>query len=86
MGLFIDTLRRTRNVAAASRAAGMSRKSAYALRARLAGHPFVGAWDAALAPRRAFQALARDYRVEDRAAPSGVPRAGFQGETGGDGG
>jgi len=34
MDMFIRALRRTRNVAAAARAAGMSRQAAYRLRAR----------------------------------------------------
>ena len=54
MDAFIRTLQRTRNVAAAARAAGMSRQAAYALRARLPGHPFDQAWAAAMAPRLAF--------------------------------
>lgn len=51
MRLFIDALRRTRNVAGAARASGMSRQAAYALRRRLKGQPFDLAWAAAMAPR-----------------------------------
>jgi hypothetical protein len=51
MRIFIDALRRTRNVAGAARAAGMSRQAAYALRAKLKGQPFDSAWAAAMAPR-----------------------------------
>lgn len=57
MDLFIRTLRRTGNVAAAARAAGMSRQAAYRLRARLPGHPFDRAWAAAMAPREAFRRM-----------------------------
>lgn len=58
---FIETLRRTRNVAAAARSVGMSRRAAYRLRARLPGHPFDRAWAAALAPRTAFIEMTRGY-------------------------
>lgn len=51
MRCFIDALRRTRNVAGAARAAGMSRQAAYALRAKLKGQPFDNAWAAAMAQR-----------------------------------
>jgi hypothetical protein len=65
MDLFIRALRRTRNVAAAARAAGMSRQAAYKLRARLRalspGHPFDRAWAAALAPREAFRRMTSGY-------------------------
>jgi hypothetical protein len=50
MRIFIDALRRTRNVAGAARAAGMSRQAAYALRAKLKGQPFDSAWAVAMAP------------------------------------
>jgi len=46
--IFIATLRITRSITRAARAAGMSRKSAYALRLRPAGEPFAAAWDHAL--------------------------------------
>lgn len=61
MQTFIATLRRTRNVAAAARAAGMSRRSTYRLRARLPGHPFDRAWEAAMAPRTAFLMMTTGY-------------------------
>lgn len=61
MKLFIETLRRTCNVSAAARSAGMSRQAAYALRARLPGHPFDKAWAAAMAPREAFHRMTADY-------------------------
>lgn len=61
MKLFIETLRRTCNVSAAARSAGMSRQAAYDLRARLPGHPFDKAWAAAMAPREAFRHLTVDY-------------------------
>ncbi len=57
MERFIGALQRTRNVAAAARAAGMSRQAAYRLRARLAGHPFDRAWAAAMAPREVFRRM-----------------------------
>ena len=60
MDLFVRTLLRTGNVSAAARAAGMSRKAAYALRARLPGHPFDQAWEAATAPQARFRRLIAD--------------------------
>ncbi|WP_379547417.1 hypothetical protein ACFCW2_00720 [Qipengyuania sp. DSG2-2] len=53
---FLHALCSTQNVAAAARAVGMSRQSAYALRARLRGQPFDRAWDGAFSGR--FDALA----------------------------
>ena len=47
---FLDTLGRTRSVTTAARAAGMSRESAYRLRARAA--LFALLWDRALQPPR----------------------------------
>lgn len=61
MNAFIETLQRTHNVAAAARAAGMSRRSAYRLRARLPGHPFDRAWEAALVPRQVLERVVSDY-------------------------
>ena len=61
MDAFIRALRRTRNVAAAARAAGMSRQAAYRLRARLPGHPFDKAWEAAMRPRRVFERMLQGY-------------------------
>lgn len=61
MKTFIATLQRTRNVAAAARSAGMSRRAAYRLRARLPGHPFDRAWAAAMAPRTAFRLMTSGY-------------------------
>lgn len=61
MKTFIETLRRTCNVSAAARSVGMSRQAAYALRARLPGHPFDRAWAAAMAPREAFHRMTADY-------------------------
>lgn len=63
MKIFIETLRRTRNVAAAARAAGMSRRAAYRLRAKLPGHPFDSAWAEAMAPRAAFRQMTTGYRA-----------------------
>lgn len=66
MRSFIETLRRTRNVAAAARSVGMSRQSAYVLRRKLPGHPWVAAWDAAMASvhreRAAFRRITPGYR------------------------
>lgn len=53
---FLRELAATHNVSAAARAVGMSRQSAYRLRARLHGTPFDKAWQAAFVSR--FDALA----------------------------
>lgn len=53
---FLRALAATHSVAEAAREAGMSRQTAYALRARLKGEPFDHAWHAALRCR--FDALA----------------------------
>lgn len=53
---FLQMLASSQSVAQAARAAGMSRQSAYGLRARLKGEPFDLAWEAALRCR--FDALA----------------------------
>ncbi|QFT78802.1 hypothetical protein [Erythrobacter sp. THAF29] len=53
---FLRALASSHSVAEAARAAGMSRQSAYALRARLKGEPFDLAWHSALRCR--FDALA----------------------------
>ena len=53
---FLRVLATTHNVSAAARAVGMSRQSAYKLRARLKGQPFDMAWDAAF--QSAFDRLA----------------------------
>jgi hypothetical protein len=45
---FLDALARTRSVTKAARAAGMSRESAYRLRARKEGALFTALWDRAL--------------------------------------
>ncbi|MEG3163540.1 LysR family transcriptional regulator [Sphingomonas sp. PB2P19] len=47
--IFLAALLECGSIAAAARAAGMSRSSAHRLRARLAGTPFVRIWDQALA-------------------------------------
>ncbi|MEE4539723.1 MAG: hypothetical protein V2J51_14690 [Erythrobacter sp.] len=54
--VFLEALASMHSVAKAARAAGKSRQSAYALRARLKGEPFDLAWNAALRCR--FDALA----------------------------
>jgi hypothetical protein len=78
MSLFIETLRRTGNVAAAARAAGMSRRAAYRLRSRLPGHPFDLAWTAALAQREAFRRMTAGY-------DAGRSQGGTPGPTGSQG-
>lgn len=69
MKTFIAALRRTRNVAGAAREAGMSRQSAYALRARLPGHPFDLAWAAAMGPREAFRRMTAGYAALQGVTP-----------------
>ncbi len=49
---FLDVLARTRSVSAAARAAGMSRESAYRLRARDPHGLFAAAWDRAVGADR----------------------------------
>ncbi|APE27984.1 hypothetical protein [Aurantiacibacter gangjinensis] len=56
--VFLRELAASHSVKQAARAAGMSRQSAYALRARLKGEPFDLAWNAALRCR--FDALAEE--------------------------
>lgn len=73
MRTFIAALRRTRSVAAAARAAGMSRQAAYRLRARLPGHPFDQAWAAALAPREAFRMMTAGYPAATPVGPADGP-------------
>ncbi len=74
MQIFIETLRRTRNVSAAARSAGMSRRAAYRLRARLPGHPFDRAWAAALAPREAFRRMTTGYAAGHTGLREVTPR------------
>jgi len=57
MAEFLRPLAATHSVTAAARAVGMSRKSAYKLRARLKGQPFDIAWEAAF--RHGFDDLAQ---------------------------
>jgi hypothetical protein len=85
MKTFIAALQRTRNVAAAARAAGMSRQAAYRLRARLPGHPFDLAWAAALAPRAAFRQMTTGYIAAIGAQPT-TGDGGLQVVTPGNGG
>jgi molybdenum-dependent DNA-binding transcriptional regulator ModE len=47
MAKFLQRLAATHSVSAAARSVGMSRQSAYKLRARLKGEPFDIAWEAA---------------------------------------
>ena len=60
--IFLVALHDSGSVAAAARAAGMSRSSAHRLRARLAGTPFAQLWDSVLADHR--------RRLADPFAPS----------------
>jgi hypothetical protein len=55
MALFLRELAASHSVAAAARAVGMSRQSAYNLRSRLKGEPFDIAWEAAF--QHAYDAL-----------------------------
>jgi hypothetical protein len=48
MARFLDALAQSASVSAAAASVGMSRQSAYRLRARLSGQPFDYAWEAAL--------------------------------------
>lgn len=63
MAEFLRQLAATHSVAAAARAVGMSRRSAYKLRARLKGQPFDIAWEAAF--RHGYDNLA--HAALDRA-------------------
>jgi len=45
---FLDALAKSGSIAAAARAVGMSRQSAYRLRPRLEGGPLAGGWELAL--------------------------------------
>ena len=70
---FIVALRRTRNVTRAAAAAGMSRESAYRLRARPSAAGFAAAWDLALAG--ASDRMGHNQGHESHA--SAVPPVGF---------
>ena len=62
---FLDQLAFTGSVAAAARAAGMTRQSAYWLRRQPAGEEFARAWDAALADAgRCIEDLAMERLLE----------------------
>lgn len=65
--IFLMALLELGSVAGAARAAGMSRSSAHRLRARLAGSPFVRAWDQAL--------IEHARRLADPFAQAGARRA-----------
>ena len=58
---FLDSLERTRSVTKAARAAGMSRESAYRLRARAGNALFAAAWD------KALRAKVKGHNVHGRA-------------------
>lgn len=74
MARFLEALIQSCSVSAAARAVGMSRQSAYRLRARLSGQPFDIAWEAAL--EFGLQQLA--HAALDRAM-NGVEEAVFHG-------
>ena len=57
MAMFLRELGATQSVSAAAKAVGMSRNSAYRLRARLKGEPFDLAWEAAF--QHGYDALAQ---------------------------
>lgn len=57
MAQFLRELAATHNVAAAAKAVGMSRQSAYRMRARLKGEPFDIAWETAF--QHGYDALAQ---------------------------
>ena len=59
---FLDTLARTHCIAKAARAAGMSRESAYRLRARDPNGLFAAAWDGALKGHKVERKLRRPKR------------------------
>jgi len=63
MAAFLRTLAATHSVSAAARSVGMSRQSAYRLRARVKGEPFDLAWDEAFT--HSYQNL--PYAALDRA-------------------
>ena len=61
---FIAALRRTRSVDRAAAAVGMTRMSAYRLRARPDAASFAAAWDAALVRPRSDAVIAASARAE----------------------
>lgn len=72
---FLDTLERTRSVTRAARATGMSRESAYRLRARAGAALFAAAWDKALRSRPAGKhglSLSGHRRAEDKGHKAGA--------------
>ena len=74
--IFLDELRRSRNVSRAAEAAGMNRKSAYRLRERPAGAKFAAAWDRTLRitapPAHRTPALAGKSHTEGLTAGHGT--------------
>jgi hypothetical protein len=69
---FLDTLVRIRSVTRAARAAGMSRESAYRLRARKDGALFAAAWDRALEGHK-LGSLSPRRRLSTRQISRGNP-------------
>lgn len=76
MALFLEALTETGCVATAAKSVGMSRQSAYRLRARLIGQPFDIAWDGAL--EIGFQQLA--HAALDRALNGTIVPIFYKGE------
>ena len=73
---FLQTLARTRSVTRAAAAAGMSRESAYRLRARPAGALFAAAWDKTLAQRSQIRRpAAQPVRLRHPGKPGNPPNA-----------
>lgn len=71
---FIGHLAETRSVAAAARAVGMARESAYRLRRRPGGEGFDAAWDAALAHTASDAGRARMLAALETARDALKPR------------
>ena len=77
---FLETLVRTGNVGVAARVAGMSRESAYRLRARQPDGLFAAAWDRALTPtaRRPSRAQVDEGHIRAIAAACGTEGPGLR--------
>ena|SRR5689334_11867499 len=71
--LFLDALARTRSVTKAAALAGISRKSAYRLRARRDGALFAISWDRALKGHK-VEGMVRRGASENRANPAKVTK------------
>ena len=71
---FLDMLARTRSVTAAARAAGMSRESAYRLRARDPRGLFAAAWARVFPPRLGLTRAEIDKGHRLAIAAAGLPK------------